>query len=223
MTQPDPWAAASNTATASTNTAGKSQTVEDREAAHRALDPNANPFGSESTVGGGGGIRGPQWPDLVGRLIVLKPIEKKLEQPVPNQPNQTQDFYSCDMTVLNGGTLTVITPAKPAQGNNPALPGQRIDYDPPFTFPRWFAYGKGVTVKLDNLTLPLYLGVVRRCPTGPEYRKGVTWQDKEQEWKAYREAILNGRDPAKPQFSWGLVDPTPEEQAIAMEWYRSKS
>lgn len=197
----------------------------DRAAEQRALDPNADPFGTPDSVGGGGGIRGPQWPDLVGRLVVLKPVTKLVDQPVPNQTNQTQDFWSCDLTVLDGGTLTVVTPAREAQGENPALPEQRNDYDVPFTFPAWYARGKAITGKLDRLEVPLFLGVAQRCPTGPEYRKGMTWQQKTAEWDAYVAKVQ--QDPAragsKPQFSWQLIDPTPEQRATALAWYRASN
>jgi hypothetical protein len=198
----------------------------DRAAEQRAIDPNADPFATPDSVLGGGGKRGPGWADLLGRLVVLKPIEKKVDQPVPNQPNQTQDFWSCDLTVLDGGKLTIVTPAKPASGDQPELPEQRNEYDPPETFPAWFAYGKAITIKLDNLgATPLYLGVVQRCPTGPEYRKGMTWQQKTAEWDAYVAKVQAdpARAGAKPQFSWGLVDPTPEQRAAALAWYRAQA
>ncbi len=216
----DPWAAAAtNTATsAATVEPSKDQPVADREQEFRSLDPNANPFGVESSTGGGGGVRGPQWPDLLDRLIVLKPIIKKVDQPVPNQPNQKQDFYACDLTVLDGGELLVVTPAKPANGNLPALEEQRNTYELPATFTNWYAYGRGITAKLDRLTLPLYLGVVKRCPTGAGYRAGKTWEDSTRE---FAEWAKNPRG-AAPQTSWGLIDPTPEQQALAMEWYRNK-
>jgi hypothetical protein len=226
VTNPDPWAAASAATPASGSSAsgGNSVDVPDRLSEYRALDPSANPFGTSDTIGGGGGIRGPQLVDLVGRLVVLKPIKKLLEQPVPEQPGQTQDFYVCDLTVLTGGTLTVITPERPAKGDQPALPEQSNDYEVPFTFPSWYAYGRAITVKLDNLTLPLYLGVVQRCPTGPGYRAGKTWRDSTREWDAYVEKLRKdpARAGAKPQFSWGLIDPDEEQAKLAMDWYRSQ-
>jgi len=197
----------------------------DRAAEQRAIDPSADPFATPDSVGGGGGVRGPQWPDLIGRLVVLKPVTKLVDQPVPNQPNQKQDFWSCDLTVLDGGTLTVITPEREAKGDLPALPEQSNDYEVPFTFPAWYARGKAITMKLDKLEAPLFLGVVRRCPTGPEYRAGKTWQDTEAKWDAYVKRVQT--DPArageKPQFSWQLVDPTEEQRAVALAWYRSQS
>lgn len=193
----------------------------DRAAEQRALDPNADPFGTPDSVGGGGGIRGPKWDDMVGRLIVLKPVEKLLNQPVPNQADKTQDFWSCDLTVLDGGPITVVTPAREAQGDLPALPEVSNTYETPFTFPRWYARATAVTGKLDKLELPLYLGVVRQCPTGPEYRAGKTWQDKERQLQEWADAAR--RDPMKagnkPQFSWQLVDPTPEQRAVALKWW----
>lgn len=208
MTQNDPFAAAdmNNKAT-------------DRAAAMAAIDPSADPFAVESEVlGAGGGVRGPQWFEILDRLVVLKPVEKKLGQPVPNQPDQKQDFWSVDLTVLDGEKVSVYSPEREYDGKT--YEAETNSYDTPFTFPQWFAFGKAITVKLDNLKLPLFLGIVKRCPTGPGYRKGQTHVDSTKAWDTYMEDIRAGRPAAKPQFSWGLIDPSAEQRATALAWYR---
>ncbi len=189
-----------------------------------APDPNANPFASPDSVGGGGGPRGPKWSDLVGRICVLKPIELRKDVPmdpkVDPTPGKVQDIYVTDLTVLGAQPVKVWDPS--------ANEGQGADltYNTPFTWTRWFAYGRGVHVKLsgvqENPAALFLLGVVRRCPTGAGYRKNETWQDAERSWDAYRAAMAAGREIAKPQFSWGLVDCTPEETAVALAWYRGQ-
>lgn len=222
----DPWAAAQVAQPAGTPATAGGQ-GSSQAAKQFALDPSANPFATPDAVGGGGGIRGPRWVDILDRLIVLEPVEKLLGQPVPEQPNQTQDFYKANLTVLDGGTLTVVTPERPAKGDQPALPEQTNDYEPPFTFPSWYAYGKAITVKLDGIQkagIPLLLGVVKRCPTGPGYRKGLTWKDSTREWDSYVEKLRKdpARAGAKPQYSWGLIDPSPEQQEQALTWFREQ-
>lgn len=226
MTAPDPWSAADKARTGSDTP--PSTTPGGTLAAHRALNPNANPFATPDSINSGGGVRGPQHMDLIGRLVVLEPLEKLLNQPKPNSTNgETQDFWSVNLTVLTGGPLTIVTPAKPANGDQPALPEQSNTYDLPFTFPRWYAFGASFTAKLDGLKgVPLLLGVVRRCPTGAGYRSGKTWQQATAEYDAWVEKMKTlgpDRAGAKPQFSWGLVDPTEEEQALALSWYQAQN
>ena len=224
MTTGDQWAAADKSNAGQQQNTAPGGTL----AAHRALSPGANPFATPDSINSGGGIRGPQHMDLIGRLVVLEPLEKLLNQPKPNSTNgETQDFWSVNLTVLTGGPLTIVTPAKPANGDQPALPEQSNTYELPFTFPRWYAFGASFTAKLDGLKgAPLLLGVVRRCPTGAGYRSGKTWQQATAEYDAWNEKVKSvGFDRAgtKPQFSWGLVDPTEEEQALALSWYQAQN
>lgn len=230
----DPWAAAQaqQSSTSAAPAAGGQQTGPASSAAlgaFKSLNPGANPFASPDKINSGGGVRGPQHVDLIGRLVVLEPLEKLLDQPKPNDPNGTQDFWSTNLTVLTGGPLTIVTPAKPANGDQPALPEQANTYELPFTFPRWYAFGASFTAKLDGLAAtgaPLLLGVVQRCPTGAGYRSGKTWQQATAEYDAWVEKMKTlgpDRAGAKPQFSWGLVDATPEQQALALSWWQQQN
>lgn len=228
MTNPDPWAAADQARTGSATP--PSTTPGGPLAAHRALNPGANPFATPDSINSGGGVRGPQHIDLIGRLIVLEPLQKLVEQPKPNSTNgETQNFWSTNLTVLTGGPLTIVTPAKPANGDQPALPEQSNTYELPYTFPRWYAFGASFTAKLDGLAaagVPLLLGIVQRCPTGAGYRAGKTWQQATAEYDAWVERMKTlGPDRAgsKPQFSWGVIDPSPEEQALALSWYQAQN
>lgn len=192
--------------------------------ATRALDPSADPFASPDSIGGSSGPRGPKWDEILDRLVVLEPVELMKDQPVPNQPDQKQDFYSANLTVLNGGTVSVFTPERTV--GDKTFPEETNTFEPPYTWESWYAYGKAVTIKLAGLEksgFPLLLGVVKRCPTGPGYRKGLTWVDTTKEWNAYMDQIRAGRSPSKPQFSWGIIDPTAEDRATALTWYRAQA
>lgn len=210
----DPYAAAAAQTNGSAGPAAK----------QRALDPNADPFASPDSIGGSSGPRGPKWDEILDRLVVLEPVELMKDQPVPNQPDQKQDFYSANLTVLDGGTISVFTPERELNGKT--FPEETNTFEPPYTWESWYAYGRAVTIKLAGLEksgFPLLLGVVKRCPTGPGYRKGLTWVDATKEWNAYMDQIRAGRSPSKPQFSWGIIDPTAEQRAAALTWYRAQA
>jgi len=222
----DPYAAATATASAQPQSNGNMQGTSTpvSAAGTRALDPKANPFATPDTVGGGGGPRGPRWPEILGRLIVLEPTRLLADQPVPNQPGQKQSFYVCNLTVLGTGKVEVYTPAREVEGKT--FPEETQIFDTPYTWQDWYTYGKAMTVKLEaclKAGFPLLLGVVKRCPTGAGYRKGETWQDTERIYAAYMAAVAAGREPTKPQFSWAVIDPTPEQQQQALTWYRERS
>jgi hypothetical protein len=191
------------------------------------VDPNANPFATPDSVGGGG-PRGPKWAEIAGRLVVLKPLELRKDVPMDPKidptPGKVQDIYVCDLTVLGKDSIRVWDPTSGPIGTDGTPAGAEVAYDAPYTWSKWFAYGAGVKVKLlgvDKDPSKLFLlGVVRRCPTGQGYKRGQTPDDVEREWSAYRAALAAGREVPKPQFSWGIVDPTPEQSAEALAWYR---
>ncbi len=149
--QEDPWATASQATAAATAPA----------------DPNADPFASPDDMKGGGGPRGPRgFAALLDRLIVLKPMEKLLDQPVKSDNDgKTQNIWVCQLTVLGPEkTIEVYSPAREANGVT--YPESTEVFETPYTWERWYAYGKGVEVKLDNLEKtgkPFLLGVVKRC------------------------------------------------------------
>lgn len=187
-------------------------------------DPTADPFGTPDQFGGQSGPRGPKWSDLMGRLIALKPLELLQNQPIQSDPNKTQDFWVTDLTVIGGGPITVVTPAREFRGQQ--MPEESHSFEMPYTWFRWYAYGAGVKVKLDGVAADpgttMLLGVVRRCPDGNGYRKGLTPDDIDKQWAAYREILISGRDATKPTFSWGLVDPNAEQRIAALAWYRGQ-
>jgi hypothetical protein len=208
--QADPWATASQAATGAAEAA-------------KPADPNADPFASPDEIGGSSGPRGPKWAEILDRLVVLKPVKLLTDQPVPGDPNKTQSIYVATLTVLGSESVTVVSPATEKDGKS--YPESSETFLTPFTWENWYAYGRGIEVKLSGLEKagkPMLLGVVKRCPTGSGYKAGETVETTAKKWTDYRAAILAGRDPAKPQFSWGIVDPTPDQRAVALAWYRGQ-
>ena len=212
-TQADPWASAS-------------QATQTAQAAARPADPNADPFASPDDFGGASGPRGPKLAEILNRLVIIKPIEKKLDQPIPGETDgKTQNIWVSDLTVLGDEPITVFAPA--VEKNGKSYPESSETFRAPYTWNHWYAYGRGLEVKLDGVhadpNVSMLLGVVKRCPTGVGYRAGETWETIEKRWAEYRAALLAGRDIAKPQFSWGLIDATPEQRAVALAWFRGLS
>jgi hypothetical protein len=219
--QADPWATASQAATAATEAA-------------KPADPNADPFASPDEIGPGeSGPRGPKWAEILGRLVILKPVELLANQPVKNDDggnqknadgtDKTQDIYVCQLTVLGPEDVTVYSAERTKDGRT--YPASTETFKTPFTWERYYAYGGGIVYKLKGLEKAgksMLLGVVQRCPTGAGYKSGETPETTAKKWADYRAAIVAGRDPAKPQFSWGLVDETPEQRAVALAWYRGQ-
>jgi hypothetical protein len=219
--QADPWATASQAATAATESA-------------KPADPNADPFASPDEIGPGeSGPRGPKLPEILGRLVILKPTELLVNQPTRNDEggfqknddgtDKLQDIYVCSLTVLGPDDVTVYSAERTKDGKT--YPASTETFRTPFTWERYYIYNVGIIYKLKGLEKAkksMLLGVVQRCPTGTGYKAGETWETTAKKWADYRAAVVAGRDPAKPQFSWGLVDETPEQRAIALAWYRGQ-
>jgi hypothetical protein len=191
------------------------------------VDPNADPFASPSETGGTSGPRGPKWVDILDRLVVLKPIKLLVDQPmdpsIDSTPGKVQNIWVVDLTVLGTTPVKVFSPAREANGKN--YPASEEVFETPFTWPNWYAYGKGVEVKLSGVEKagkPMLLGVVRRCPTGQGYRGGETADTIARKWDEWRTAITAGRDMPKPQFSWGIEDASLEQRQEALAWYRGQ-
>jgi hypothetical protein len=219
--QADPWATASQAATAATEAA-------------KPADPNADPFASPDEIGPGeSGPRGPKLPEILGRLVILKPIELLVNQPTKNDEggfqknddgtDKLQDIYVCSLTVLGPDDVTVYSAERTKDGKTYSASTET--FKTPFTWERYYIYNVGIIYKLKGLEKAkksMLLGVVQRCPTGTGYKAGETWETTAKKWADYRAAVVAGRDPAKPQFSWGLVDETAEQRAIALAWYRGQ-
>lgn len=184
------------------------------------VDPNADPFASPDEIGGGGPRR-PSFEELDGRLVCMKVTsgpDMVPANPQFNQPAGTMvKRYTVSLSVLDTGPLKVFDP-----NLNGKDQGGFIEFECPFTWAGTYVSQAGLVPKLDGLTpaKPFILGVVRRCPTGSGYKKGETHLDIATKWNAY--VVAGKPDRMKPQFSWGLIDATPDQRAVALAWFRGQ-
>ncbi len=133
--------------------------------------------------------------------------------------DKRQDRYTVDLTVLGTEKLEVYDPNLNGKDD-----GGTVVYDTPYTFKGMWMFGAGVIPKIkgahENPKTPLLLGVVRRCPQSAGYKEGKTPDDVDRVWDHYVANVAKGAK--KPQFSWGFVDPTDAERAVALAWYRGQ-
>lgn len=170
---------------------------------------DGDPFATPDQIGGGG--RFPNMADLLDRIVIMVPTSGVEQEPkYKGKPGETQDRITADLTVVDEGTVTVVVPET----------GEVIEFQTPYTWNNFYVRGLGVLPKLRNLPPgKQFLGVVKRCPTGAGYKKGETHETIAQRWDAWERAGRRGPD---VEFSWGLIDPTPEQRQLAIAWYRAQ-
>ena len=142
----------------------------------------------------------PKMEDFDGRLLVIQPT--KLERDLPNKlgkPGDTQDRITADVTAID-----LDSPTKSA------------------TVADMYISQAGMVGQLKGLvqTRGMLLGVLRkhRAKNTPE---GYNTPDEID--KMLADWVAGGARGSKPMFAWKLSDPTPEQHAKALEWYRSKT
>ena len=172
----------------------------------------------------------PYLSDLVGRLVTMVPrvvekVEKRKDRQEAGKDN-TEERYTVDMAVLDGGDLTFFYASK-VEGKEDefeqkehTVPAEEI----PFT---WLGVYRtegnviGQLKKIDGTARPVLLGRVRRGPQAPERRKGVTADQVEKAWADYEALLRAGRvNAVKPKFSW-VVDVdvvTDADRLLARQW-----
>lgn len=172
----------------------------------------------------------PYLSDLVGRLVAMVPrevkrVEKRKDRQEAGKDN-TEERYTVDMAVLDGGDLTFFYASK-VEGKEDeyeqkehTVPEEEI----PFT---WTSVHRtegnviGQLKKIDGTARPVLLGRIRRGPQAPERRKGVTADQIEKAWADYEALLRAGRTNAvKPKFSW-VVDVdvvTDADRLLARQW-----
>ncbi len=191
-----------------------------------------DPFATSEDVARSSGpfIPRPYLSDLCGRLVAMVPrevkmVEKRKDRQEAGKDN-TEERYTVDMAVLDGGPLTFFYASK-VEGKEDeyeqkehTIPAEEI----PFT---WLGVYRtegnviGQLKKIDGTARPVLLGRVRRGPQAPDKRKGVTADQVEKLWEAYEAHLRAGRTNAvKPKFSWFVdVDVvTDADRALARQW-----
>jgi hypothetical protein len=192
-----------------------------------------DPFATSEDVARSSGpfIPRPYLADLHGRLVAMVPRELDKEAPkrkdrIEAGGKETEERYTVDMAVLDGGDLTFFYASK-VEGKEDeyeqkehVIPADEI----PFL---WLGVYRtegnviGQLKKIDGTARPVLLGRVRRGPQAPDKRKGVTADTVEKLWEAYEAHLRAGRTNAvKPKFSWFVdVDVvTDADRALARKW-----
>jgi hypothetical protein len=190
-----------------------------------ATDTDEDPFATEDDVKGGSFTPAPKIPDLEGRLVVMVPRAfvddaPKAKEYQKDASDTTQDRYTADVIVLDGGPLTFEYPGQADdKGNRPTLTSTVEDL--PALFPgRWIFEQAiiGQLKKVDGSARPMLLGVVRRGPQSKDRAAGKTFQDIAAAHEAWRK---NPKGNA-PRFSWQIdVAVTPGQKAAALTWWRT--
>lgn len=192
-----------------------------------------DPFATAEDVKGASGpfVPRPYLADLAGRLVAMVPRSfekeaKKRADRIEAGGKETEERYTVDMAVLDGGDLSFFYASK--------VEGKEDEYEQkehtipageiPFT---WLGVYRtegnviGQLKKIDGTARPVLLGRVRRGPQAPDKRKGVTADQIEKAWETYEGHLRAGRTNAvKPKFSWFVdVDVvTDADRNLARQW-----
>jgi hypothetical protein len=192
-----------------------------------------DPFATSSDFKGGDFTPSPTLEGLKGRLIVMIPRSLDPNAKDPNDPSgqKTREVFTVDLTVLDGGELRYHYNSK---GNPEATdPKDREDTvkewvvdniapDSPFTVRRFWVPQAGVIGKLKQAHANgrPYLGVPAMVPVKADRDKGKTGEQVEREVEAW---ITRGRQGLRPRYSWTLADPSPEQRAAALAWWKREA
>lgn len=185
-----------------------------------------DPFAVHSELGGGDFTPAAPLESLRGRLVVMIPRSLNPDAPNPLKPGETREVYTVDLTVLTGGELRYYYKVKadPERGRLEETTEQMVikDVSPenPFTILSYWVPQGGIVGKLKKAHAngQPYLGVPAMVPTKADRDKGVTTAQVVARVDAW---IARGRVDARPQYSWALQDPTPEQRAIAVAWWKA--
>lgn len=192
-----------------------------------------DPFATADDVKSGGKFEPSPFLDaLPGRLVAMVPrafdpeAKKRADRIEPGQKD-TEERYTVDMVVLDGGELRFWTSQKKKLDNGSFSDTERETVEvvvPEDEIPKlytgvWRTEGNivGALKKIDGKARPVLLGRVRRGPQAPDKRKGVTTEQVEAAYEAWEKRGKNG---PKPKFSW-FVDVsvvTDADRAIARQW-----
>lgn len=212
----DPFASAQVTTTASTAPAGDAFT------APADMD---DPFATSSDYRGGDYTPSPTLEALQGRLVVMIPRVLDPNAKDPNNPGDTREQYTVDLTVLDGGRLTYFynvkgDPEKGTQDETKEWVVEDISGDKPFTVTGYWVPQGGVIGKLKKAHKDgrPYLGVPGMVPTKADRDRGVTAAQVRQNVAAW---VARNRQGARPRYTWTLEDPDTTQRGIAVAWWKA--
>ena len=168
-------------------------------------------------------IPSPTIETLAGRLVVMIPRKLDPAAKDPNNPGETREVYTVDLTVLDGGPLTYDYKSKgdPEKGTPDewkTWDAGNVTPENPFTIEGYWVPQGGLIGRLKKAHQAgaPFLGVPAMIPTKPQRDKGVTSAQVRTE---YAQWVERGKPGARPKYSWALDDPTPEQRAAAVAWW----
>ncbi len=213
----DPFAAAqvAGTAQASTATADPFTATGDMD----------DPFATSSDYRGGDFTPSVPLENLQGRLVVMIPRKLDPNAADPNNPGKTREQYTVDLTVLTGGRLAYWYKQKAdAERGTPEEMKEYVVDDvsaaTPFSITGYWVPQGAIIGKLKQAHANgrPYLGVPAMIPVKADRDKGKTAAQVRAEVAAW---IERGRQGARPRYTWVLDDPTPEQRAVAVQWWKT--
>lgn len=221
MTQPDPFAAAQSGVR---NPVPPAQSA-GPDAFTPATDMN-DPFLTSSDVRGDY-TPSPGLENIEGRLVVMIPRTFDPAAKDPNDPTgtKTRELYTVDLTVLSGGKLEFPYKVKGdrekgTEDTYATFTVEDVSQANPFTIKGYWVPQGAIIGRLKAIHAKgaPYLGVPEMGPTKAQRDAGKT---PAQVKAAYTQWVAQGKPGNRPSYSWRLVDPTPEQKAIAIAWWAS--
>ena len=204
----------------------------DTSAVDEDFDPFANPEDVKSS-----GIFVPRPPidSLEGRTVVIVPrsfdpeakVSEYLQKKYGMGP--TQEEWTTDLIVLNGGTLEYTYQSK-VQGTEDEFEEKTMIVDEfPFMVPKFkvtWANVKGTMAKLNALPNPMGIGQFRAGYSAKEMRNGKTFEGFAAELAAWEDKVRKNPKTAgeRPKAKWHFVlSSDPADKALALAWWRQAS
>lgn len=193
-----------------------------------AVETDEDPFATpEDSKGGGSFEPSPFFDAIPGRLVALiprkfEPEAKKRADRVEAGGKDTEERYTADMVVLDGGPVTFWYNEK-QEGSEERVPTEKTIDALPHLFPgTWRTEGRviGRLKKVDGGARPILLGRVRRVPQKDDAAKGATMASIESAWAAWEKRGKNG---PRPKFSWDVIPDglTDADKALAASWWKA--
>lgn len=192
-----------------------------------------DPFATSSDFKGGDFTPSPTLEVLKGRVVVMIPRSLDANAKDPNDPSgqKTREVYTVDLTVLDGGELRYhynkrgnpeATRAEDREDQVLEYVVDDVSADKPFTVARFWVPQAGVIGKLKQAHANgrPYLGVPAIVPVKADRDKGKTTEQVVREVESW---IQRGRVGNRPRYSWTLADPTPEQRAAALAWWKREA
>lgn len=187
-----------------------------------------DPFAAaEDSRAGGNFEPAPFFDAIPGRLVALvprrfEPEAKKRADRIEPGGKDTEERYTADMVVLDGGPLTFWY-SKKIDGSEEREPTEKTIETLPHLFPgTWRTEGRvvGRLKKVADGAKPILLGRVTRVPQAADRAKGATVASVTAAYAAWEKRGKNG---PRPKFSWDVIpdELTADDHALALAWYRS--